>query len=85
MAEIIHFSGTGEEYGCFSNFAAYPIRLGGKVWPTSEYYFQARKFEDRTQQEAICKATWPMIAARPRRTREGPILSHQVTGACRKP
>jgi len=41
---VIHFYLKNDEYGCFSNFAPYPIRLGGKRWPTSEHYFQAQKF-----------------------------------------
>lgn len=59
MGEAIHFYGTTEEYGCFSNVAFYQIRLGGRVWPTSEPFFQAQKFEDREQQEAIRKASRP--------------------------
>jgi predicted NAD-dependent protein-ADP-ribosyltransferase YbiA (DUF1768 family) len=38
MSETIHFYSTKGDYGCFSNFAAYPISLHGKVWPTSEHY-----------------------------------------------
>ena len=56
MAEVIHFYSVSDEYGCFSNFAPYPIRLGGKLWPTSEHYFQARKFEDEHHREAIRRA-----------------------------
>jgi predicted NAD-dependent protein-ADP-ribosyltransferase YbiA (DUF1768 family) len=43
--EIIRFYSVGDEYGEFSNFAPYPITLGGKRWPTSEHYFQAQKFK----------------------------------------
>src|SRR5689334_9961193 len=53
MPETINFYSTGDEYGCFSNFAPYPIRLDGKSWPTSEHYFQAQKFEDAQHREAI--------------------------------
>ena len=35
----ILFYGVGEEYGCFSNFAAYPVRLKDRDWPTTEHYF----------------------------------------------
>lgn len=44
---VIEFYRTGDEYGCFSNFSAHPIAVGGKVWPTSEHYFQAQKFAER--------------------------------------
>ncbi|MEM8667211.1 MAG: NADAR domain-containing protein [Planctomycetota bacterium] len=53
----------GDEYGEFSNFAAYPISLQGKRWPTSEHYFQAQKFKDVGHREEIRKEKTPMIAA----------------------
>lgn len=69
MAEVIHFYRVSDEFGCFSNFAPYPIRMGGKAWPTSEHYFQAQKFEDASHREAIRKTRSPMIAARMGRDR----------------
>jgi hypothetical protein len=41
MPEAITFYSVRDEYGCFSNFAPFPIQLGGKTWPTSEHFFQA--------------------------------------------
>lgn len=35
MRDRVLFYGVGAEYGEFSNFARYPIRLDGKKWPTS--------------------------------------------------
>lgn len=70
MVETINFYSTSDEYGCFSNFAAYPIKLNGKVWPTSEHFFQAQKFEDEEHREAIRKDKSPMIAARMGRDRK---------------
>jgi ribA/ribD-fused uncharacterized protein len=70
MAEIINFYRTSDDYGCFSNFAAFPIKLDGKSWPTSEHFFQGQKFEDTGHQEAIRKANSPMIAARMGRDRK---------------
>src|SRR4051812_3059792 len=70
MPEAIWFYRVSDEYGCFSNFAPCPIRLDGKVWPTSEHYFQAQKFEDVGHQEAIRKTKSPMIAARMGRDRK---------------
>jgi ribA/ribD-fused uncharacterized protein len=67
--DAIRFYSTADEFGDFSNFAAFPIRLGGKVWPTSEHYFQAQKFHDAGHREAIRKAKSPMIAARMGRDR----------------
>jgi ribA/ribD-fused uncharacterized protein len=70
MLDVINFYSVGDEYGCFSNFAPYAIKLGGKSWPTSEHYFQAQKFEDEQQREAVRKAKSPMIAARMGRDRK---------------
>lgn len=70
MADVINFYSTADEYGEFSNFAPYPVRLGGKVWPTTEHYFQAQKFQDDAQREAIREAKSPMIAARMGRDRK---------------
>ena len=67
---VINFYSVGDEYGEFSNFAGYPIRLDGKMWPTSEHYFQAQKFADAGEREAIRKAKSPMIAARMGRDRK---------------
>jgi ribA/ribD-fused uncharacterized protein len=73
MPDVIRFYSTRDEYGCFSNFAAYPIQLGGKTWPTSEHYFQGQKFDDEGHVEAIRQANSPMIAARMGRDRGKPI------------
>lgn len=70
MNSVINFYSVNDDYGCFSNFAAYPIRIGGKTWPTTEHYFQAQKFEDAGQREAIRKAKSPMIAAQMGRDRK---------------
>ena len=43
---IINFYSVSDQYGEFSNFAAYPIVITRKRWPTSEHYFQGRKFEN---------------------------------------
>src|SRR5437660_1353100 len=51
MKGVINFYRTDDEYGCFSNFAPYPVELKGMVWPTSEHYFQAQKFAG-TEHEA---------------------------------
>ena len=70
MSDVINFYSVSDEFGCFSNFAPYPISLGGKAWPTSEQYFQGQKFEDEQHREAIRKAKSPMIAARMGRDRK---------------
>ena len=40
----IRFYQADEPYGEFSNFAVYPISLDGKLWITTEHYYQAQKF-----------------------------------------
>lgn len=69
----INFFSVTEEYGEFSNFAAYPIQLDGKRWPTSEHYFQAMKFQEASHREAIRKEKSPMRAARMGRDRKRPL------------
>ncbi|MCW6983848.1 hypothetical protein NYV32_15355 [Escherichia coli] len=52
---IINFYSTSDDYGDFSNFAAWPIKVDGKTWPTSEHYFQAQKLpldEKHTENDA---------------------------------
>src|SRR4051794_12170254 len=73
MPDVINFYSVEDEHGCFSNFAPYPIRLGGNIWPTSEHYFQAQKFEDAGQREAVRKAKSPMLAARMGRDRKNKL------------
>ncbi|OZG74065.1 swarming motility protein YbiA [Hahella sp. CCB-MM4] len=71
--DVIKFYSVSDEYGAFSNFSAYPIKLKGKVWPTSEHYFQAMKFLSAEDQEQIRKAKSPMLAARMGRDRKKKI------------
>jgi len=73
MPEVINFYRTTDEYGCFSNFAPYPIHLQGKTWPTSEHYFQAQKFAGTDHEEAIRLQKSAMIAARLARDRTKPL------------
>jgi len=70
MTEPIKFYSTADEYGEFSNFAGYPIKIGKRIWPTSEHYFQAMKFKDLSEQEKVRKAHSPMQAARMGRDRK---------------
>ncbi|EYF00320.1 NADAR family protein [Chondromyces apiculatus] len=71
--DAIRFYGVDGPHGDFSNFAAHPIELQGKRWPTSEHYFQAQKFFDPEEQEKIRVVSSPMIAARMGRDRKKPL------------
>lgn len=73
MSDVINFYRVGDEFGCFSNFAPYPITLGGKSWPTSEHYYQAQKFEDEQQREAVREAQKPIVAFRMGRDRKSTL------------
>ena len=75
MKPTIYFYRTGEEYGCFSNFAPYSIEMEGVVWPTSEHYFQAQKFRGTEHAESIRLEKSPMVAARMGRDRSKPFRS----------
>jgi N-glycosidase YbiA len=70
---VIHFYSTSDEYGGFSNFSPHSIMLKGKTWPTSEHYFQARKFAGTPDEEEVRLAKSPMIAARMGRSRKRPL------------
>jgi ribA/ribD-fused uncharacterized protein len=70
MSDVIKFYCVNDEFGAFSNFAPYPIKLKGKTWQTSEHYFQAMKFEKAADQNAVRKAKTPMEAARIGRDRK---------------
>jgi N-glycosidase YbiA len=56
----IYFYESDKPYFEFTNFARYPIDLDGKVWPTSEHYYQAQKFTQHPAlQEQIRKTNAP--------------------------
>src|SRR5580704_13116722 len=67
---VIHFYGTREEFGCFSNFSAHPIRVKGMMWATSEHYFQSQKFAGTEREQEVRFAKSPSVAARLGRSRE---------------
>lgn len=71
--ETINFYSTNDEYGFMSNFAGYPFKLDGKVWPTTEHFFQASKFKGTPHYEEVRKINSPMIAARTGRKRSLPL------------
>jgi adenylate cyclase len=49
----IRFFSKSDRYREFSNFANYPILIDGVVWPTSEHYYQAQKFDDPARHARI--------------------------------
>ena len=71
--KVINFYSTKDDYGCFSNFAAYPFRIDGKTWKTSEHYFQAQKFAGTEHEEELRLVASPMVVARMGRSRQRPL------------
>jgi hypothetical protein len=71
--KVINFYSTKDAYGCFSNFSAHPFKLKGKIWTTSEHYFQAQKFAGTEHEEEIRMIDSPMVAARAGRSRQKPL------------
>lgn len=69
----IEFWKTGEPFGELSNFAEYPIEIGGKVWKTTEHYFQAQKFVGTPHEAEIQAAETPAIAAAMGRDKSRPL------------
>jgi len=74
MNRILFYRVT-EPYGAFSNFSPYPVELKGRVWPTTEHYFQAQKFAGTEHEESVRSAKSPGVAARMGRSRERPLRS----------
>jgi ribA/ribD-fused uncharacterized protein len=53
----ILFYNKGEPYYEFTNFwDKHPIKLDGKIWPTSEHYFQAQKYTGNVNEELLKEA-----------------------------
>lgn len=58
--DVKFYSHNVGTYKCFSNFSPHKVDIDGKIWPTSEHYFQAMKFPDYPEfQEEIRLAKSP--------------------------
>ena len=58
----INFYNRDDPYYEFTNFYYAPINLDGKMWPTSEHYFQAQKFVGTPFVEQIRQLSRPREA-----------------------
>ncbi len=58
----IHFYDESQNFGWLSNFASSPIFLDGKLWPTTEHYYQAIKYEGADYAEVVRCAHSPMVS-----------------------
>lgn len=73
-SEPIYFYSTKGPFGCFSNFVAAPFTVDGKLYRTSEHYFQAMKFVPHEEiMEEIRACASPMVAAGKGRSRARPL------------
>ena len=71
----IKFNKVNEPYGCFSNFAQYPIFINDKEWPTNEHFFQAQKFMGTLHEEEIRAVSSPIEAAKMGQEKDRPLRS----------
>lgn len=69
----INFYSTTGEHGAFSNFSRHKVKLKGKIWETSEHYFQAQKFAGTKYETEVRKAKGPAEAARIGRDKSLPL------------
>ncbi len=76
---VYFYSNREIPYGVFSNFSAHAFELEGQVWPTTEHYFQAMKFEDEEYREQVRAAKAPKIAAQMGRDRSRPLRADWET------
>ncbi|UIU86681.1 NADAR family protein [Escherichia coli] len=70
---IINFYSTSDDYGDFSNFAAWPIKVDGENLAHLRTLFSGTKFLDEKYREEIRRVSSPMVAARMGRDRSKPL------------
>lgn len=58
----IEFYHSDQPWGEFSNFSQHAVYLQGKIWRTTEHFYQAQKFTDPALQERIRTSASPMLA-----------------------
>jgi ribA/ribD-fused uncharacterized protein len=60
-AEPLYLARSDDSHN-LSSYSPHPFYLDDTDWPTVEHYYQAMKFEDRAQQEAIRRTLSPTEA-----------------------
>eukprot|EP01121_Diplochlamys_sp_Union-15-3_P001698 TRINITY_DN11484_c0_g1_i1.p1 TRINITY_DN11484_c0_g1~~TRINITY_DN11484_c0_g1_i1.p1 ORF type:complete len:149 (-),score=27.55 TRINITY_DN11484_c0_g1_i1:10-456(-) len=53
MSEPVYFCEAEGPYACFSNYYQVNINIDGKIWPSTEHWFQSQKFSSPEYQEEI--------------------------------
>lgn len=69
----VQFNSVRDPFGEFSNFARFPVEIDGRMWPTTEHYFQAQKFHGFPDEEEVRLAASATVAARMGRSRRRPL------------
>jgi ribA/ribD-fused uncharacterized protein len=74
VLKMIKFYMVDAPYGEFSNFdSKHPIFLDGKMWKSTEHYFQAKKFTGTPHEEEVRQVNRPRDAANAGRDRKCPL------------
>ena len=60
--DIFFWSRKNNDYGWLSNFHRAPINIFGKIWSSSEHYYQAQKTIDPAEQEMVWNCASPKDA-----------------------
>jgi len=58
----IRFYLKRDPYGCFCNFAPYPVEIDGRIWKTTEHYYHAQRFAGTEYEEIIRNIKTPFQA-----------------------
>lgn len=58
----IQFYDEAQPFGWCSNFASVALVIDGQLWPTTEHYYQAMKYEGTPYAETVRLAHSPMVA-----------------------
>ncbi|MBU2978909.1 GTP cyclohydrolase II RibA [Alteromonas sp. C1M14] len=58
----VHFYHSDQPWGELSNFSRHSVFIDSIIWPTTEHYYQAQKFESHQLKEQIRCAASPMLA-----------------------
>ena len=58
----IRFYLKRDPYGCFCNFASYPVEIDGRMWKTTEHYYHSQRFAGTEYEEVIREIKSPFQA-----------------------
>lgn len=69
----IKFYASYEQHGYMSNFSRHPFWAEGQFWPTTEHFYQAKKFAGTEYEDLVRSADTPKEAANMGRDRNLPL------------